>query len=154
MATAHLIHGFIGAGKTTLAKRLEAELPAIRFTHDEWMAALYGSDPPAERFGEYYRRVSGVMEGVWVRCLELGLDVVLDFGLWTRRDRDTLRARVASVGAETRLYALGGTDEELWARVERRNQELESGLFIARNTFEVLRGRFEPLGADEIAIKM
>jgi predicted kinase len=35
MATAHLIHGFLGVGKTTLARRLEQMIPAIRFSHDE-----------------------------------------------------------------------------------------------------------------------
>jgi len=37
MAEIHLICGFIGFGKTTLAKQLEKDLPAIRFTHDEFM---------------------------------------------------------------------------------------------------------------------
>ena len=32
MATAHLIYGYLGAGKTTFAKKLERELPAIRFS--------------------------------------------------------------------------------------------------------------------------
>jgi tRNA uridine 5-carbamoylmethylation protein Kti12 len=42
MATAHLIHGFLGAGKTTFARQLERELRAIRFSQDEWMANLNG----------------------------------------------------------------------------------------------------------------
>jgi predicted kinase len=41
-ATAFLIHGYLGAGKATLARRLEVEQAAIRFTHDEWMRSLYG----------------------------------------------------------------------------------------------------------------
>jgi predicted kinase len=32
MRTAHLIHGYLGAGKTTFAKTLEKEAIAIRFT--------------------------------------------------------------------------------------------------------------------------
>jgi predicted kinase len=28
---------------------LEHELPAVRFTHDEWMTRLYGDDPDVER---------------------------------------------------------------------------------------------------------
>jgi predicted kinase len=32
MATAHLIHGFLGVGKTTFARQLEGRLPAIRFS--------------------------------------------------------------------------------------------------------------------------
>ena len=48
----HLIHGFVGAGKTTFAKKLEHFLPAVRFTHDEWMSKLYGENPPLEHFNE------------------------------------------------------------------------------------------------------
>lgn len=49
----HLICGFIGFGKTTYAKRLEQELPAVRFTHDEIMCARYGRSP--EDFPEKYK---------------------------------------------------------------------------------------------------
>jgi predicted kinase len=58
MAKAHLIHGYLGAGKTTFARRLEQELRAIRFTHDEWMSRLYGDDPSADMFPEYAERIS------------------------------------------------------------------------------------------------
>jgi predicted kinase len=65
-ATAFLIHGYLGAGKTTLARRLEVEQAAIRFTHDEWMRSLYGDDPPETRLSEYAKRVSGVTpEMLW-----------------------------------------------------------------------------------------
>jgi len=35
MSAAHLIHGYLGAGKTTFARQLERDIPAIRFSHDE-----------------------------------------------------------------------------------------------------------------------
>jgi hypothetical protein len=75
--------------------------------HDEWMARLYGDDPPVEQFTEFCRRVSEQLEEVWPRCLELGVDVVLDFGWWTRRERDCVRAKIAAIGAEARLYRSG-----------------------------------------------
>jgi predicted kinase len=128
MATAHLIHGFIGVGKTTFARQLEERLPAIRFSHDEWMARLYGDDPPVEHFAEFYRRVWEQMEGVWPRCLELGLNVVLDFGFWTRRERDAVRATVATMGAQSRLYRVTCSEEEAWRRIERRNADLKGSL--------------------------
>ena len=37
----------------------------------------------------------------------------------------------------------------MWSRVEHRNRNLGSSLYIARNTFEIFKPRFEPLGADE-----
>jgi len=154
MPTAHLIHGFLGVGKTTLARRLAETVPAIRFSHDEWMARLYGNDPPVEHFPEFYRRVSEQLEQVWPRCLELGVDVVLDFGFWTRRERDAFRAKVAAVGALARLYRVTCFEEEAWRRIEKRNTDLQGSLYIARNTFEILRRRFEPLGSDEECIEI
>lgn len=150
MPNAHLIHGYLGAGKTTFARRLEQEIPAIRFTHDEWMARLYGTDPPAANFSEYASRVSAQIDATWPRCLELGLDVVLDLNFWTRCKRDAARMKALSLGAGVRLYRLSSPEEVAWQRIERRNAALDGGsLFITRNTFEELKTRFEPLDPDE-----
>jgi predicted kinase len=154
MATAHLIHGYLGVGKTTFARRLENDLPAIRFSHDEWVTRLYGNDPPADEFPELCRRVYEQIDKLWPRCLELGLDVVLDFGFWPRRQRDETRATALAVGAGTRLYRLTCTEDEAWRRVQKRNLNLDGSLFINRNTFEVLKSRFEPLGDDEERIEL
>ncbi len=150
MPTAHLIHGYLGVGKTSLACRLERELPAIRFTHDEWMARLYGFDPPAGHFADYAERVSVQIEAVWTRCLALGLDVVLDLNFWTRRGRDAARLRARSLGAAVRLYRVSCPEEIAWLRIAKRNAARgANSLFIARETFKSLRAGFEPLGDDE-----
>lgn len=151
---AFLLHGFVGSGKTTFAKRLENEERALRFTHDEWMNQLYGEDPPAERFPDYARRVFNVMETTWTRCLYLGTSVILDFGFWTRADRERTRAVVAEHGGEAVLYRLNCTDDLAWERVSRRNRSLAGNLFIAPNTFQVLKSRFEPLKDDEERIEI
>ncbi|WP_376093513.1 AAA family ATPase [Roseomonas sp. CCTCC AB2023176] len=148
-ATARLIFGHVGTGKTTFARRLERELPGICFSHDAWMTRLHGSDPPADTFRERAQVVSVLMEEVWTRCLFLGLDVVLDFGFWTRRERDATREVVRRLGAASVLYRLACPETEAWARVEGRNREPGEHLTIARATFDALRQRVEPLGPDE-----
>jgi len=154
MATVHLIHGFLGAGKTTFARRPEADLPAVRFTHDEWMARLYGEDPPMEQFPEYFRRVSDQIASLWPRCAELGLDVVLDLNFWSRKQRDETRALARAVGTIPRLYRLVCSDDEAWRRIDLRNVDRGGGLFIARSTFELVKNRFEPLDSDEECIEI
>ena len=154
MATAHLIHGYIGAGKTTLAKRLEAEHRAVRFTPDEWMARLFGEDPPAATFRERLADVLQLMEGVWLRCLSLEVDVVLDYGFWRRAERDLVRSLARERGARTVLYSVKCPEEEARSRVELRNVSDQRSLYIAPATFEGLRAGFEPLDADEERIEV
>jgi len=149
-----MIHGYLGAGKTTFARQLEQTLPALRLTHDEWMLRLYGEDPPPDQFRMGYDRVSERIEALWTRCIVLGLNVVLDLNFWSRSQRDAVRLTAARLGAETFLYRLSCTDEEAWARIERRNAALTDSLFIAKNTFLTLRCRFEPLEGDEVRIEV
>ena len=40
---AYIISGFIGAGKTTFARKLEKETGAIRITKDEWVIKNFGN---------------------------------------------------------------------------------------------------------------
>jgi predicted kinase len=148
---AYMVHGFLGVGKTTFARRLEKEQEAVRFTHDEWMVRLYGNDPPAEHFQEYARRVFGTMEEVWTRCLDLGTNVVLDFGFWSRDERDHVRSLISRHGGEAILYRLDCPGDVAWDRIERRNKQAGS-LYIAPETYRTLQARFEPLGGDEPCI--
>ena len=149
MATAHLVHGFLGVGKTSFAKQLERSLPAIRFTHDEWMARFYGTDPPPHLFEGHSRAITEQIDLLWPRCLELGVDVVLDLGFWSRKERDEAKARAAAHGAAVLLYRLNCPDHVARARIRARNEKLDGDLLITDATYDLLRKRFEPLAPDE-----
>src|SRR5204862_8256337 len=126
MPTLHLICGMPGTGKSTLAANLEREHQALRLTPDDWMAVLVGGDG---RDQEMRTKIEGLQLNVAVRALELGLDVVLDNGFWSRRERDEYRTRAAAIGAETRLYYLDIPKEEAKRRVALRNQNLPPNTF-------------------------
>ena len=80
-ATLFLLVGLPGAGKTTLARRLETEHAALRLTPDEWMLPLFGA---AEVGTKRWLLESELLWSVAARVLTLGLSVILDYGCWAR----------------------------------------------------------------------
>lgn len=114
--TLFLTVGLPATGKTTAARRLETEHGALRLTKDEWMKALYGAENP--------EAASDVIEGrlvqIGLRALELGCDVVIDFGLWGRDERSALRQATADRGAQAVVLAFSATrDEQLLRHAQR-----------------------------------
>lgn len=155
MPTLHFICGLTGAGKTTFARKLERKIPAVRFSPDEWMVKLYGHDPPAQEFQDRYQRVVDLIWQTTLRLLDLGLDVVLDFGFWSRASRDAARARAAAAGVPYKLYFLDCMEGVMRRRVLNRTEELPAdALWIDEAAFDLFRERFEPLGEDEEHIRI
>jgi predicted kinase len=109
--------GLPGAGKTELARQLASARGAVRLTKDEWLWAL-GSSPwdPATN-----ARIEGELWNLAQDILRLGLSVVLDFGLWSRAERDTMRRAARDLGAGVELHFLDAPTDELWRRIEARN---------------------------------
>ena len=115
--TLFIMVGLPGSGKTTLAKRLEREHKAVRLTKDDWLMALFGrADLDHERIV-----VEDLLWSQGARMLELGVNVVLDYGLWAREERDDYRAKAEAVGANVEFHFLDIPEPELFHRMKARN---------------------------------
>jgi len=117
--TLFLTVGLPATGKTTTARRIELEHRALRLTKDEWMKALYGDENPSS--------ASDVIEGrlieIGLRALELGVDVVIDFGLWGRDERSALRQAAADRDARVEMHYLELSPAEQRRRLDQRQAE-------------------------------
>lgn len=111
--------GLPGAGKTALARQLGADRSAVRLTKDEWLWAL-GSTPWDEPTRE---KVEHELWRLAQEILNLGLSVVLDFGLWARSERDEMRSAARGLGVDVELHYLDVPTDELWRRIEARNSK-------------------------------
>ena len=117
--TLFLTVGLPGTGKTTEARRIEVEEQALRLTKDEWVKALYGHEnPPAAQ-----DVIEGRLIQVGLRALELGTNVVIDYGLWSRDERAALRQAAGDLGAAVEVRYLEVSPAEQRRRLDRRQAE-------------------------------
>jgi predicted kinase len=152
MATAHIIHGYLGSGKSTYARQLASAENAVLISMDDWYLQLFADGAPtAEQDYEALDRLSVVMDEHWPRILRAGASVVLDFGFWTRQSRDGAKSLAEAAGAIAIVYWVRCDDSVALARCEERNRTGSRTFLIDRRAFTALKDRYEQLGADEPA---
>lgn len=145
MATVHLFCGLPASGKTKLAREIEKNEQAVRFTLDEWMLALHDLTIFDDGYGPAAARVQEMIWQTAVRLLALDVDVVLDWSLWNPERRRKWVERAASVGADYRLYYLNVPLDVLRQRLQARNDDPPDGVHpISLEELERFAPLFQP----------
>ena len=124
MATLHLMVGLPCSGKTTLARMLEFDRSALRLTPDEWQLRLFGQDAEEPEHDARHSAIEALLWDLASRALELGTNVILDYGFWAREEREYFRARAKQLGAGSEVHFLDVPEEELLRRLALRNSQL------------------------------
>jgi predicted kinase len=123
LATLHLMVGLPFSGKTTLARKLERECSALRLTTDEWHVLLFGQDAKEPDHDARHSLIEAMLWKIASRSLELGANVILDFGFWAREEREDYRLRAKQLGASSEVHFLDVSEDELLRRLEERNSQ-------------------------------
>ncbi|WP_307865359.1 ATP-binding protein [Streptomyces montanisoli] len=144
-----LLVGLTGSGKTTYSKRVLEPAGAVRLSVDELVFerhGRYGVDYPEWK---YFELEAPAVEEVRRRLVELvtqGQDVVLDHGLWLRKDRAEWAQLAHSTGARTRLLYFPVERAELLRRLDERNRSRAdaNALTVTESALDDFHDRFEP----------
>lgn len=139
------------SGKTTRAKELEIERRALRLTPDEWEIPLFGQDATDPQHNSRHDAIELLLWNLAERALAIGTSVILDFGFWSKAERDDFRAHAARLGAQCELHFMDVPEAELLCRLESRNAALPSGCFpITEGDLREYMAQFEAPGTDEL----
>ena len=150
----YLCCGKIACGKSRWAEAFKKEHPAVILSMDGLTLPL--SDLLQ---GPVHDRVtSAVKEYLFStaeQILEAGADVILDWGLWTRAQRDRLRAFYTEHGAEYEIRYLRVDQAEWERRIRKRNAgqaEDPSAYYVDEGLLRKVESLFEEPSADETDI--
>jgi predicted kinase len=88
-----------------------------------------------------------------IELLGAGLNVVVEWGVWAREERDALRDAARAVGGPVELRHLSAPVDELWGRLVARHDE---GRWlsrpISRGELEEWADAYEPPTDEELAL--
>lgn len=143
----YLMCGFLGFGKTTAAKKLEQELPAIRFTHDEIMLKRFGRTP--DNFQARYKEVDDFIRNETANAIKSGKNVILDYGFWNKEKRAEYFQWAKTLTPNVQFYAILCNIDVARKRIIQRSQNNPDELFIDENCFNNFLQKYEPMSPDE-----
>lgn len=137
--------GKMGAGKSTLAKRMATEMNALLLSEDEWLAALYPNEIHGlDDYVRCSRRLKSVL-GAHVRSiLKSGVSVVMDFPANTVTQRQWFREVFEPDGIPHRLIYLDVDDATCLQRIAARAlSQPERAQFDTEAVFWQVTGYFQ-----------
>ena len=152
MAKVILICGTICSGKTTYAKKLMEKSPAALLSMDELMLSLF---PPClgDRHEEISAKCREYLLGRAVDIANAGLDVILDWGFWTRADRMGITEFFRARNVETRWHYVAADEKTLDEHIAKRNALGDAGAyFVDENLKRKCLDRFEEPARGEMDV--
>ena len=151
MAKVIMTCGKICCGKTTYARKLEEELGAVVLSIDEVMLSLF-PDGAGEMHDAYALRAEQYLLAISLKILRSGTDVILDWGLWTRTQRDRLREFYRANHFPSEIHYLRIDENEWRRRIRQRNSDRAGSpsYYVDEGLLEKVGSLFEEPAEDEI----
>ena len=130
MSKVFIMCGKLCSGKSTYANKIRSTHKAVILSIDEIMLSV---------FGQAYQYAKSV------EIAESGINVVLDWGFWTRKEREYAKEYYTSRHIDYEFYYLDVDSVEWNRRIQKRNQDVLNHESDAYYVDEGLADKFESI---------
>ena len=130
MADVIFVCGKICCGKTTYSQTICEEKDAVLLSVDEITLAVFDGDL-GEKHDEYVKRIKSYLLKKAAQIVNSGTVVVLDWGFWTKAEREFTKAFFLDNGITAELHYLDISDEQWQKNIRKRNAEVLAGKISA-----------------------
>lgn len=150
-----LICGKICCGKSTYAEKLYVENKAVLLSCDEITLALFDGNL-GENHDEFVRKTKNFLLKKSVDIVKIGIDVILDWGFWTKEERDHTRNFYQSRNILCEFHYIDISDTIWKSNITKRNNLILSesipAYFVDASLADKFESIFEKPEKDEIDI--
>jgi predicted kinase len=127
MAKVFILCGKIASGKTYYANELKEQKKAILLSVDDLMLKLSDSCL-GEHHDDMASRCEHFFYGLAEQVVKNGTDVIIDFGYWSKKEREEAKEYFTNRGVSSELHYIRTSEEIRLLQLERRNAKLTEGL--------------------------
>ena len=155
MAKVYLICGKICCGKTTYAQKLCDQNHAVLLSIDEITLALFGQHC-GDKHDEYVERTEKYLLNKSMEFINKDINVVLDWGFWTKAERESVKEFYKSRNIECELHYIDISDKVWKSRLHKRNNAVlaneTSAYYVDDNLAAKFASIFEMPSEDEVDV--
>lgn len=126
MAQVFLICGKICSGKSYYAEKIRDEKNAVILSTDEATKLLIDNQQ-GEFYNEFAKRVNLYLRRKAVEIAKAGTDVILDWGFWTKSDREEIRKFLSDNKVKSFMLYIDISDTDWERNIKERNERIEKG---------------------------
>ena len=153
MAKVIMTCGRICSGKSTYTEQLRIKNKAVVLSVDEITLALFEHDI-GDKHDEYVEKAERYLFDKSVEIIETGIDVILDWGFWTKAERDFAREFYRLKNIENEFHYISISNEEWRRRIEKRNSLISQGktnaYYVDEGLMKKVDGIFEAPSDEEV----
>ena len=155
MAKVYLICGKLCCGKTTYSQKLCTENEAVLLSVDELTLTVFGQNC-GEKHDENVLNAKKYLLNKSLELIDKNINVVLDWGFWTRKERALTKDFYQSRDIDCELLYIDISYDVWKARIEQRNQTVltdkTSAYYVDENLLAKFNSMFEAPSEDEIDV--